>query len=227
VQHQKPVPFAAVLFDCDGVLVDSEPITNGVLREMLIELGWDISVEECLDRFVGRALRDEFGVITEHTGFIPDTAWYEEFRDRRNAALTERLEAVPHVDEVVRAVHAAYGEAFAVASGADRAKVEMQLDKTGLLPDFGDRIFSGMETPRSKPAPDVYLLAASTLGVDPAGCAVVEDTVPGVQAGVAAGATVIAFAPEEPGRAPASELLAAGASQVVTDMRVLTPILLG
>lgn len=223
----RPLPFAAVLFDCDGVLVDSEPITNGVLREMLVELGWDISPAECMDRFVGRSLVDEVGVIAQHTGTTPGADWIAEFRERRNVALTARLEAVPGAVDLVHAVASAYGSSFAVASGADRGKVEMQLEKVGIRSAFGDRVFSGVETPRSKPAPDVYLLAASTLGVDPARCAVIEDTVPGVQAGVAAGATVFGFAPEGPGRSAPEDLLAAGAARVVRDMGDLPALLVG
>jgi HAD superfamily hydrolase (TIGR01509 family) len=221
------LPFDGVLFDCDGILVDSEPITNGVLHEMLGELGWGLSAEECIDRFVGRSLRDEFGVIEEHTGFLPTGAWLDEFRARRDVALVERVEAVPGVVDAVRAVAAAYGSRFAVASGADRSKVLLQLTKIGLADAFGERVFSGMETARSKPAPDVYVLAASTIGVDPARSVVVEDSVPGVQAGVAAGATVIGFAPEGPARTPASVLREAGATHVITDMRELSALVLG
>ena len=79
--------FSAVLFDCDGVLVDSESITNGVLHQMLQELGWQLTAEECIARFVGKMLRDEADVIEEHTGFRIDMEWMEEFRRRRNAQL--------------------------------------------------------------------------------------------------------------------------------------------
>lgn len=219
------LPFDAVLFDCDGVLVDSEPITNGVLREMLVDLGWAITPDECVRRFVGKALQDEVGVIEEHTGVRLDASWLQRFRTRRNEALERDLVEVPGASAAVRAVAATYGSRFACASGADLHKVHLQLAKVGLLDDFEGRTFSGMDTPRSKPAPDVYLAAAAALGVDPARCAVVEDTVTGVRAGVAAGATVVGFAPGTPTHTPADALLAAGASTTVPRMADLAAVL--
>jgi beta-phosphoglucomutase-like phosphatase (HAD superfamily) len=213
-----PVPHAAVLFDCDGVLVDSEPITNGVLRTMLVELGWAITADECVRRFVGKALKDELAVIEEHTGVLPDEAWLQRFRARRNDALERDLVEVPGASAAVRTIAAAYGGRIACASGADLHKVHLQLTKIGLLDAFGGNLFSGMDTPRSKPAPDVYLAAAAALGVDPARCVVVEDTVTGVRAGVDAGARVVGFAPGGPAHTPSDALLAAGAGEVVVRM---------
>lgn len=220
----EPLPFEAVLFDCDGVLVDSEPITNGVLRSMLVELGWDVAPEECVRLFVGKALKDELSVIEQHTGVRPDQSWLLDFRSRRNAALERDLVEVPGASVAVRAIAAAYDGRIACASGADLPKVRLQLARTGLLDAFRGSLFSGMDTPRSKPAPDVYLAAAAALGVDPARCAVVEDTVTGVHAGVAAGAAVIGLSAGGPTRTPAEALLAAGASTVLTRMDELPPL---
>ncbi|WP_372825351.1 HAD family hydrolase, partial [Polaromonas sp.] len=191
--------FDAVLFDCDGVLVDSEPITNGVLRDMLEEAGWSLSSAECMRLFIGKAVRDEAALIEEKTGRPLTEAWMAEFRGRRNEGLVEGLLPIRGALEAVAQIHALYAGRIACASGADRFKVELQLEKCGLMPYFKDRIFSGHEMPRSKPAPDVYLAAAAALGVDPTRCAVVEDTVPGVMAGVAAGATVFGYSPAEAG----------------------------
>ena len=119
-------------------------------------------------------------------------------------------------------MHAHHGGRIACASGADRHKVELQLAKVGLAPYFEGRIFSGHEMPATKPAPDVYLAAAAALQADPARCAVVEDTVTGVMAGVAAGATVYAYAPLGHGE----PLVAAGAAHVFASMADL-PALLG
>jgi beta-phosphoglucomutase-like phosphatase (HAD superfamily) len=219
-------PFDAILFDCDGVLVDSEPITNGVLREMLAELGWRLSPEECMSRFVGKAIKDELGVIAQHTGVSVGDDWIVEFRERRNVALSERLVAVDGALDVVPAIAAVYGDRIAVASGADLHKVTLQLTKVGLIDAFRGRMFSGMDTPRSKPAPDVYLLAAATLGVDPARCAVVEDTPTGVRAGVAAGATVVGYAAGLEGAA-VEALTAAGARAIIGDLRELPGLVVG
>jgi beta-phosphoglucomutase-like phosphatase (HAD superfamily) len=127
----------------------------------------------------------------------------------------------------VPALHAALQGRIACASGADRGKVEMQLRKVGLYALFEGRIFSGHEMPRSKPFPDVYLAAAEALGVDPRRCAVVEDTVTGVTAGAAAGATVFGYSPGGPGHSPAEALRAAGAVHVFTDMAALPALLAG
>ncbi len=209
--------FDAVLFDCDGVLVDSEPITNGVLREMLHELGWHLTQAECMRLFVGKALKDEVEMIAEHTGHPVGEDWIGRFQERRNAALRERLTAIPNIHAAVSKLHVRHGGRIACASGADRFKVEMQLRQVGLMQYFEGRIFSGYETPRSKPFPDVYLAAAAALQANPTQCAVVEDTTIGVTAGVAAGAFVFAYAPLGDGAA----LLAAGASQVFSDMAQL------
>ena len=217
--------FEAVLFDCDGVLVDSEPITNGVLRDMLHERGWTLTVQECMRLFVGKAVKDEAALIEARTGEPVTEAWLASFRERRNVGLVERVKPIHGAVEAVAAIHAMYGGRIACASGADRFKVELQMDKCGLMPYFKGRIFSGHETPRSKPAPDVYLAAAAALGVDPARCAVVEDTITGVMAGVAAGATVFGYSPPEAGHDAPGPLTQAGAAHIFTSMDELTALL--
>ncbi len=218
--------FQAVLFDCDGVLVDSEPITNGVLREMLNERGWAITQEECMRAFVGKSLKDEVTLIAQRTGSAVSPGWLAEFAERRNAALATRVLAVTNVVDAVRELHARYRGKIACASGADRGKVELQLRRVGLFDRFEGCIFSGYETPRSKPYPDVYLAAAAALQVDAAYCAVVEDTVPGVTAGVAAKATVFAYSPADTSHVSAMQLREAGAHHHFVDMAHLPGLLI-
>jgi len=220
-------PFDAVLFDCDGVLVDSEPITNRVLAEMLGELGWQLTAEDAMRIFTGKAVKDETALIEAQTGFKVTPAWLQDFWTRRNAALDRELVEIAGAPAAARALHATLAGRIACASGADRHKVELQLEKIGLLDAFEGRIFSGHETPRSKPFPDVYLAAAKALGVDPARCAVVEDTVTGATAGVAAGATVFGYSPGGLGHSGADQLRAAGVVQVFTDMAQLPAVLAG
>ena len=217
--------FEAVLFDCDGVLVDSEPITNGVLRDMLEEAGWKLSSAEGMRLFSGKAVRDEAALIEEKTGRPLTDEWLHEFRGRRNEGLAEGLLPVRGAVEAVAQIHTLYQGRIACASGADRFKVELQLEKCGLMPYFKDRIFSGHDLPRSKPAPDVYLAAAAALGVDPKRCAVVEDTVTGVMSGLAAGATVFGYSPPEAGHDVPEALRAAGASLIFVDMANLRDML--
>jgi HAD superfamily hydrolase (TIGR01509 family) len=218
--------FQAVLFDCDGVLVDSEPISAGVLRDMLRELGVGMSHEDVLRRFAGRTMKDELPWISQASGRAIGMDWLAEFWRRRNAALREQVQAIPNVLETVRTLHRQLNGRIACASGADREKLELQLNKTGLMAYFQGRAFSGYEMARSKPSPDVYLAAAAALGTDPAECIVIEDSVTGVTAGVAAGATVLGYSPGGPSHSPANALLASGAVAVFADMARL-PALLG
>ena len=210
--------FQAILFDCDGVLVDSEAITCGVLRDMFEEQGWRMSLAECMQRFVGHTVRSQRTVIEANTGTPLTDEWLQQFFERRNARLQSQITAIEGIHEAVAHVHAHCEGRIAVASGADRFKVEMMLKQVGLHAFFEGRVFSGHEMPRSKPHPDVYLAAAAALGVDPAHCLVVEDTPVGITAGVAAGATVWAYAPAGVDVAP---LQAAGAARVFGHMREL------
>jgi beta-phosphoglucomutase-like phosphatase (HAD superfamily) len=130
------------------------------------------------------------------------------------------------VADALHRIHAGHDGRIACASGADRFKVELMLGKLGLLRYFEQRIFSGHEMPRSKPHPDVYLAAATALAALPTRCAVVEDTLTGVRAGVAAGATVFAYVPPSSRHVDAGVLRQAGAYHVFDDMALL-PGLLG
>ncbi|WBY00446.1 HAD family phosphatase [Ramlibacter tataouinensis] len=217
--------FDAVLFDCDGVLVDSEPITHGVLRDMLAERGWELTPAECMRIFLGKAVKDERERIEAATGRPLTDDWLADFRRRRNEQLERRVGPIAGVPAAVADVHRRFGGRVACATGADRGKAEMQLAKCGLLPFFDGRVFSGHEMPRSKPAPDVYLAAAAALAAQPRRCAVVEDTVVGVTAGAAAGATVFGYSPPEAGHDGAAALRAAGAVHVFTRMDELPGLL--
>ena len=216
------MPIAAILFDCDGVLVDSEPITMRVLRQCLHESGWSLSLAECMALFVGVTVRSKTALIEARTGQPLTDAWMDDFYARRNRALTAELQPIAGAVDAVRTLHARLQGRIACASGADRLKVELQLAQVGLADCFAGRVFSGHEMPRSKPAPDVYLAAAQALALAPACCLVVEDTPTGVQAGVAAGATVWAYVPPGADRAA---LRAAGAHALFDDMAALPALL--
>jgi HAD superfamily hydrolase (TIGR01509 family) len=213
--------FQAVLFDCDGVLVDSEAITCGALRDMLDENGWRLNLAECMAHFVGHTVRSRAALIEAHTGKPLTDAFMDEFYRRRNIRLEKEITAIDGIHDAVRHVYERCEGRIAVASGADRYKVEMMLQRVGLAQFFKGHIFSGHEMPRSKPFPDVYLAAAAHLQVDPAQCLVVEDTPVGIAAGVAAGATVWAYAPP---LAPTDVLMQAGAAHVFAHM-IQLPVL--
>ena len=151
--------------------------------------------------FIGKAVRDERARIERETGKALTDDWMRTFYARRDQRLRAELRAMEGALDAVIAAHRHTAGRIACASGADKAKVVMQIDMAGMAPYFEDRIFSGHDLPRSKPAPDVYLAAAAHLRADPARCLVIEDTATGVRAGLAAGATVWGYCPAGHGRA--------------------------
>ena len=136
--------FEAVLFDCDGVLVDSEPITNGVLRDMLAEQGWRLSVQECMDIFVGKAVVDERVRIEAQTGRPLTPEWMAEFRARRNAALDAKLVAIPGAVSAVVAVHASMQGRIACASGLTASRWRCSSTKWACGPFSADASSAAM-----------------------------------------------------------------------------------
>ena len=189
VSAETPARPDAVVFDCDGVLVDSEPITCGVLAEMLVELGLDFDLDRTIKTFMGKSVKDEIVAIEAMIGRKLEADWHPQFCRRRDEALAVRVREVAGVRAVVERL-AEIGIPFAVASGADCAKMRLTLGTCGLLPHFSAQMFGSDMVARAKPAPDVYLLAMKTLGVDPKRTVVIEDTPTGTRAGVAAGAVV-------------------------------------
>jgi len=207
------------------VLVDSELITNRVLHGMLNESGWVLSEDNCMRIFIGKTVRSETARIEAETGQPLTDAWMTEFYERRNARLRAELVAIDGALTAVQAVHQQLNGQIAVASGADKPKVIMQLEKVGMLPFFGAHVFSGHDLPRTKPWPDVYLAAAASLDVAPERCLVIEDSVPGLTAGVRAGATVWGYCPKVNAHSTPEQLLQAGATQVFDDMADLPRLL--
>jgi HAD superfamily hydrolase (TIGR01509 family) len=205
--------FELVIFDCDGVLVDSELITNRVFAKMLNELGIPISIEEMFERFVGQCLE----IITDLLGHPVPDGFVEDYYARSRAALQRELKAVPDIEMVL----AALDSPFCVASSGTHEKMQTTLGVTGLLPLFSGKIYSITEVPRSKPFPDVYLYAARQQGIAPAACAVIEDTPTGVSAGVAAGMTVFGYC----ALMPKHRLIEAGAHHTFERMRDLPALI--
>jgi HAD superfamily hydrolase (TIGR01509 family) len=218
--------FKAVLFDCDGILVNSEPITLRVLMECLRRSGWPITLEQCIHHFLGRAVKDQAQLFFKMTGTELTENWLQAFRAKRDQALEDELTAVDGIHEAVAFVDKHFERQFACASGADRIKLELQLNKVNLMSLFEGRIFSGHEMPKTKPAPDVYLAAARHLDVPPQNCLVIEDTPTGVLAGASAGATVWAYLPKDNTQnVQEADLLRAGASRVFQHMSDLPELI--
>jgi HAD superfamily hydrolase (TIGR01509 family) len=183
-----------IIFDCDGVLVDSEPISNGVLAEMLGEQGLPIALGEVRARFQGLLLSEVLERAERMLGRPLPEGWLEEYVERRAAAFAAGLRPLDGAAELVQAVAAA-GIAVCVASQGSLRKTGRSLALTGLDGLFATHArFSAEQVPRGKPHPDLFLYAAAQMGLAPADCAVVEDTPSGVQAARLAGMTVYGLA---------------------------------
>lgn len=179
-----------IVFDCDGVLVDSERLSVDVDRRVLAEFGWELSVEEIVHRFVGRSGAHFRTEIETYLGRALPSDWEAPYERWYAEAFERDLEAVPGVLTAIDAIPMR----SCVASSGSHAKIRTTLGLTGLLPRFEGRIFSAEDVDEGKPSPDLFLHAASTMGVDPAGCIVIEDSRFGVQAARAAGMRVLGYA---------------------------------
>ncbi|MBC7984546.1 MAG: HAD family hydrolase [Candidatus Obscuribacterales bacterium] len=206
-----------IIFDCDGVLVDSERITNQILATMLNELGIPVTMEYMFEHFVGRSMAQDMELINVLLGAPPPSDFVENFRRRTGAALAASLKPVAGIEFVLDQIDLPY----CVASSGDHQKMQTTLGITGLLPRFAGKLFSVKEVANPKPAPDVFLLAAQRNGIAPSTCLVIEDTPTGVTAAVAAGMTVFGYS----ALTPAYRLSAAGAHRVFDSMFALPALI--
>ena len=209
--------FELVIFDCDGVVVDSERVVHEIFGNFIRSLGANLDAARMNELFLGRRLDDCVAIVERETGRSVPRDALDRYRAERDRVLREQVRAVEGVREVLEGLTVPY----CIASSGDHAKMRTTLGATGLLPLFEGRLFSGTEVARGKPAPDVFLLAAERMGAAPARTAVVEDSVTGVLAGCAAGMTVFGFA----GLVPAADLAAARAFRTFTHMRDLPALL--
>lgn len=206
-------PIELVIFDCDGVLVDTERISVRVDVAVLAELGWELTEAEVVERFVGRADADIRRDIEAHLGRTLEDGWDAPYRDWYRGAFEAELRPVDGVTEALDGVRMR----TCVASSGSHEKIRFTLGLTGLYDRFRGRIFSALDVPRGKPAPDLFLHAADAMGVEPGRCAVVEDSRFGVEAARAAGMRAFGYA----GGLTAAARLAGPATVVFEDMREL------
>jgi len=181
-------PFDLVIFDGDGVLVDSERLAVSVEAQILATLGWPLTEAEIVDRFVGRSASYMHGEIERHLGRKVD--WEGDFENLYRAAYERGLIPVEGIVEVLDTITIP----FCVASSGSHEKMRFTLGLTGLWDRFEGRVFSADEVDLGKPEPDLFLYAAQRMGAQPSRCAVIEDSASGVAAGLAAGMQVFAFA---------------------------------
>lgn len=178
-----------VIFDCDGVLVDSEPISLRLLVSTLASAGLTLTPAEADALFLGRSLASTREIVARDHGLILTDAALEDMRRALYAAFRAELAPVAHIADTLDALACPY----CVASSSQPERIALSLAVTGLWTRFEGRVFSATMVSRGKPAPDLFLFAARTLGYDPATCLVVEDSPAGIVAAKAAGMRVVAF----------------------------------
>ncbi len=210
------VPIELVIFDCDGVLVDSEPIWNRVLAEALSEIGLPTTEQSAMRDYMGLSWPTAFERFAARRGRPLPLEFELRFWARAEAAQRAELRPVAGVHEALARI----ATPTCVASSGRLDKMRITLGLTGLWERFEGRIFCAADVPRAKPFPDLFLHAAARMGAAPEGCVVIEDSPRGVEAGVAAGMRVLGYA----ARSDAGELARAGA-EVFADMRILPELI--
>lgn len=179
-----------VIFDCDGVLVDSEPISVAVLVEALAAAGVEMSEEEAYERFLGRSLKSMSEILRDEHGLSVDARFLDRMRQRLYERFRAELKPIEGLAETVDRLPVA----CCVASSSQPERIRLSLTVTGLLARFEPHIFSATMVTHGKPAPDLFLHAAAAMGAPPERCVVVEDSPAGIEAAKAAGMRVVAFA---------------------------------
>jgi HAD superfamily hydrolase (TIGR01509 family) len=213
------LPFDALIFDCDGVLVESERVINDVESRLFSDLGLSLSPEDARARFKGHTVGEIVALAEGALGAPLPPDWLYDWGMHVALGFADRLRAVPGVQPVLERL-GGRGATMAVASQAPRARVDLALSLTRLAGHFDGRVFTAALVPRAKPSPDVFLLAAARLGVEPSRCAVIEDSPSGVAAAMAAGMSAFGYAADEDRRA-----LAAAGATIFDDMRELPALL--
>ncbi|MYX06517.1 HAD-IA family hydrolase [Streptomyces sp. SID8375] len=219
--------YGLVIFDNDGVLVDSEPVSNRILADYLTELGHPTTYEDSLRDYMGGAMHRIHEVLLERSGKRLPAGFDESFHARVFEEFRRSLEPVAGVGKVLEKLDAD-GVPYCVGSSGSHERIRVALTKTGLWERFagagsgaGARVFSSQDVGRGKPAPDLFLYAAQEMGVVPERCAVVEDSPLGVRAAVAAGMDVYGFT----AMTSAEKLAEAGATALFAQMAELPALL--
>jgi HAD superfamily hydrolase (TIGR01509 family) len=184
--------FDLIIFDCDGVLVDSETLANALLRDALEEHGLDMTVEQVVATYVGRSMAAVVSISEEMLGNKLPVDFLDTLQIKTFALFDEKLKAIPGVEKVLKELQNRKIK-FCIASSGSFDKINKTLGITRLRDYFEDRIYNSSQVRRGKPYPDLYLYAADQMDVEPARCLVIEDSLPGIQGGVAAGMEVMAY----------------------------------
>jgi len=211
--------FELLILDCDGVVVDSEPITTRVLAEMLKELGVSIEVEEVAQRFTGQTFARTLELVSHLLGTPLPQDFVANYRNRTFAAMETDLKPIEGIEAALDQIAIPY----CIASNGPHIKMRKTLGITSLLARFEGRLFSSDDVPRGKPFPDLFLFAACHFAVPPSACLVIEDSTSGVAAALSAGMSVYGFST----RVTDSRLMAAGCHRVFCQMSELPSFVAG
>jgi len=215
-----------LIFDCDGVLIDSELIACRLDAEDLTAVGYPCTVEDIARDFIGLSGESMFAIVEAHIGRPLPDGFIEQANARLMAAFTDELQPIPGITDALAGLKVA-GWHDCVASSSSPPRLRHTLGLTGLWPHFDGRIFSATMVENGKPAPDLFLHAAAVMGAAPADCVVVEDSTAGVQAARAAGMPVLGFTGGSHCGPDHGRMLAErGATQLFSDMAQL-PDLIG
>ncbi len=190
----RTAPLRLVIFDCDGVLADSEPLANRVSAEMISEEGLAISPEECVRRFVGLNLEAMVPVIEAEIGRKLTHDWVDRLTSRLIEAFGREMKPIPGAIEAMQAI-TAMGLPWRVASNSSHAEMAAKFSAMGISAMVAGRLHSYTDVAEGKPAPDLFLAAAAAEGIAPLYCVVIEDSVTGARAAAAAGMPCLGFAP--------------------------------
>lgn len=195
-------PLRLLIFDCDGVLIDSEPLCDRVVAEEVTALGWTMTTEESSRLFLGMSFHDMGPMIEATLGRSLPSDWVASLVMKLTAVLAAEVQAMPEARAVLEAT-SGLGLAWRIASNSSHQEMQAKFDRTGLEDLVAGRLHSSDDViavgGRGKPAPDLFLAAAAAAGVPPASCLVVEDSVHGVRAAVAAGMQCLGYAPHDDG----------------------------
>jgi HAD superfamily hydrolase (TIGR01509 family) len=208
--------YELVIFDCDGVLVDSEPLSNRILAERLTAIGLPTTTEDAIRDYMGRSWKTDQEIIEGRLGRPLPDGWVDAYHAEVIAAFATELAPVAGIAAALDAIPLPW----CVASSSAHPRIRAALEATGLIERFAGRIFSATDVEHGKPAPDLFLHAARECGAEPERCVVVEDAAPGAEAGRRAGMDVLGYA-----GLTAPELLAAEGARVFTSMAELPALL--
>ncbi|MBM6550338.1 HAD family hydrolase [Marinomonas ostreistagni] len=208
--------YEAILFDCDGVIVDTESLSSQILKQQLREIGLDLDDHTMHTQFAGFTTAENMQLVEQMLGRSVPNGFLEQYRQAFHSSILSHLEPIQGVRQLLSKID----KPIAMATNANRHEMNLKLELIGLTETFSTR-FAVDDVEHGKPAPDLYLKAAAALNVAPEHCIVIEDSVAGIRAGVAAGATVLAYSDVISRDAQ----LAAGASATFNSMKELEALL--